>query len=81
MSQERSRTLCRYYLHGACTRGASCPFSHQLADAESQVLPPLLQRCCRHLPPLPAAAVACSRRLFHTLGLAHKPFAGVSLPL
>ena len=29
--------LCRYYLHGACTRGAACPFSHDMADAESQV--------------------------------------------
>ena len=52
MAEPRSRTLCRYYLHSACTRGASCPFSHDLADAESQVRRRRRGRCRRP----PAAA-------------------------
>ena len=31
--------LCRYHMHGACNRGASCPFSHDLSKPQSMVSP------------------------------------------
>ncbi len=45
--------LCRYHMHGACNRGTSCPFSHDLSKPQSMVSPhrkcqPLL--CCSCLP-------------------------------
>eukprot|EP00891_Asterochloris_glomerata_P002939 jgi/Astpho2/2939/e_gw1.00050.135.1_t len=29
--------LCRYHMHGACNRGTSCPFSHDLSKPQSMV--------------------------------------------
>ena len=31
--------LCRYHMHGACNRGTSCPFSHDLSKPQSMVSP------------------------------------------
>jgi len=33
----RSATLCKYFMHGACTRGSACPFSHDLHELPNTV--------------------------------------------
>jgi hypothetical protein len=33
----RGSILCKYYMNGACNKGDSCPFSHDLAIAPNTV--------------------------------------------
>lgn len=37
MKSCRGAVLCKYYMHGACNRGDSCPFSHNTAVAPNTV--------------------------------------------
>jgi len=37
MSQGASKTLCRYFLHGACSRGSTCTFAHDLKAKSNNV--------------------------------------------
>jgi E3 ubiquitin-protein ligase makorin len=43
-----SDTLCRYHMHGTCSRGEACPFSHSFAEAPSQVCTHFLKGTCAY---------------------------------
>merc|ERR1712070_1289224 len=35
----RTKTVqCKYFLHGACTKGENCPFSHELATSKPNMV-------------------------------------------
>ncbi|KAH7621682.1 hypothetical protein Ndes2526B_g02493 [Nannochloris sp. 'desiccata'] len=46
--KERKGTLCKYYMHGACLKGESCPFSHELKEEPNLVCTHWLKGSCAY---------------------------------
>lgn len=40
--------MCRYFRQGKCTRGDTCPFSHDLGHPDSFICPYFLEGCCKY---------------------------------
>lgn len=48
MSEGRKKTLCKYFMSGACKKGPSCSFSHDRSNAPSKVCTFYLQGKCSY---------------------------------